>query len=172
MPEIITRSQAIARGLKTYFTGQPCIRGGIAERKVRAGECQCDACKAHRSSVATAYYEANKADIAQHRAKLQQAKTPEEKAAEAEKLREWRKNNPERAKAINAKYREANRERITARQREWRKNNPEKCRAAKAAWEAANPEKVLAHQRAYHAKKRAEKKAVEETYWFDQESAS
>lgn len=142
MPEIITRSQAIARGLKTYFTGQPCIRGGIAERKVRAGECQCDACKAHRSSVATAYYEANKADIAQHRAKLQQAKTPEEKAAEAEKLREWRKNNPERAKAINAKYREANRERITA------------------------------HQRAYHAKKRAEKKAVEETYWFDQESAS
>jgi len=30
-------------GLKTYFTGIPCKRGGIAERRVN-GDCLCDAC--------------------------------------------------------------------------------------------------------------------------------
>ena len=44
--EIITRADAIARGLTQYFTGKPCSRGHVAIRYVM-GECR--ACRAERS---------------------------------------------------------------------------------------------------------------------------
>lgn len=41
--EIISRSEALARGLKRYFTGKPCKHGHIAERLVsQTNCCECD----------------------------------------------------------------------------------------------------------------------------------
>jgi len=37
--QIITRKEAKANGLKTYFTGKPCRRGHIAERKFPSSDC-------------------------------------------------------------------------------------------------------------------------------------
>src|SRR6516164_5990401 len=37
--EIISRNEAKARGLKTYFTGKPCAHGHIAPRKTSNGGC-------------------------------------------------------------------------------------------------------------------------------------
>ncbi len=34
-----TRAEAIARGLPRYFTGKPCQRGHVAERKTSGGNC-------------------------------------------------------------------------------------------------------------------------------------
>lgn len=42
VPEIVTRAEAKARGLKRYFTGRPCKRGHICERYVN--ECICLHC--------------------------------------------------------------------------------------------------------------------------------
>lgn len=45
MPEIISRKEAKARGLKRYFTGKQCHRGHLAERYVSVAaccECQID----------------------------------------------------------------------------------------------------------------------------------
>ena len=39
-PEIITRSDAITRGLKTYFTGKPCTHGHVAPRQTSNGICR------------------------------------------------------------------------------------------------------------------------------------
>lgn len=39
MPEIITRKEALQRGLKRFFTGKPCQKGHLAERNVRSGAC-------------------------------------------------------------------------------------------------------------------------------------
>ena len=39
MPEIITRADAIAKGLKRYFTGLPCKRGHVCERVVSTKTC-------------------------------------------------------------------------------------------------------------------------------------
>jgi hypothetical protein len=42
MPAIISRDEALERGLARYFTGKPCRRGHISERfanRVRAGNC-------------------------------------------------------------------------------------------------------------------------------------
>jgi len=36
MPKIITRKEAIAKGLKRYFTGKPCKRGHVSERSVKS----------------------------------------------------------------------------------------------------------------------------------------
>jgi hypothetical protein len=38
--EIISRSEAKARGLKTYFTGKPCKRGHVAPRQTTNGSCR------------------------------------------------------------------------------------------------------------------------------------
>ena len=38
--EIITKEQAIAQGLRTFFTGQPCKRGHVCPRSVSMSCCQ------------------------------------------------------------------------------------------------------------------------------------
>jgi hypothetical protein len=38
--EIISRSEAKAQGLKTYFTGKPCKHGHVAIRLVSNGSCR------------------------------------------------------------------------------------------------------------------------------------
>lgn len=43
--KIITRAEAKSLGLKTYFTGKTCTRGGVAERLVSNKTCLCDQCK-------------------------------------------------------------------------------------------------------------------------------
>jgi hypothetical protein len=42
--------QAIALGLKRYFTGEPCKRGHIAERNVRSGLCFKDGILSQRAA--------------------------------------------------------------------------------------------------------------------------
>jgi hypothetical protein len=39
MPTIVSREEAIARGLKRYFTGKPCKHGHVAERNVPTRHC-------------------------------------------------------------------------------------------------------------------------------------
>jgi hypothetical protein len=39
MPEIITRAEAKARGLKRYFTGKPCKSGHFSHRTAPDGQC-------------------------------------------------------------------------------------------------------------------------------------
>lgn len=39
--ENISKADAVARGLKRYYTGQPCKRGHVAEHRVGAGCVQC-----------------------------------------------------------------------------------------------------------------------------------
>jgi hypothetical protein len=47
----ITRAAAKLRGLKTYFTGQPCINGHVDDRAVSNGNCMtCVKLKARRYS--------------------------------------------------------------------------------------------------------------------------
>jgi hypothetical protein len=37
--KIISRAEAKRRGLKTYFTGRPCKRGHVSERRVGSQTC-------------------------------------------------------------------------------------------------------------------------------------
>lgn len=39
VPEVISRAQALQKGLKRYFTGKPCKRGHLAERYITGATC-------------------------------------------------------------------------------------------------------------------------------------
>lgn len=138
MQAIISRKDAKAAGLKFFFTGVPCSKGHVVERRASNGDCS--ACMKFRRD---AWFAANRATSNARRAK-------------------WRSDNPERtAEAMAAYYRE-NREAILARKRaEYDPIAERKRRLLRRAyyreqlrqWQKANPDKV----RVYHQKRRARK---------------
>lgn len=89
--EILSRQQAIAKGLKYYYTGEPCKHGHLSKRVVRNYGCyQCQLIASNRW------------------------------------LREQPK---EYHAAVNKRWADKNREYTRVRAREWRANNPEKAKA-------------------------------------------
>lgn len=113
-----TMKIAKALGSKYYFTGKPCMRGHVVARYAHGS---CTQCKAEQR-------EANR----------------EQFAAQS---REWRRDNPEKAKAQGASgrkretmaaYYERTREHQIARALAWNKANPERAREINLKWQAAN----------------------------------
>lgn len=144
-PEIITRAQARAQGLKRYFTGEPCKRGHIAERQVASLTCMdCDR-EQHRATYdpeknresGRRWREANREKVAAD--KREYGRTPE-------------------AKAYRAAWYAANRERIIEKRRaEYPTRRGANIASAKA-WAEANPEKAREHFRMARRKRRARAK--------------
>lgn len=56
--EIITKQQAIDKGLKRFFTGEPCYRGHVSERFIGSGKCV--VCN---SEIGKAYYQRHKKKV-------------------------------------------------------------------------------------------------------------
>src|ERR1700693_1453229 len=130
-----TKGEAIALGVKTFFTGRACKHGHIAERHVSSGSC----IECIRTSCNTEL----------HR----------------EQCRLWRKNNPDKVKHLNdrwvdyrrqraSKWRKANIEAARQKDRDWYRRNAEAKKAKRRAnydpeyerhsaqkWRKANPEK-------------------------------
>lgn len=60
----------------------------------------------------------------------------------SESLKKWRLANPEYAASYGASYYTANSEKIRKKTRDWSKNNPDRKREADRAWQIANPDKT------------------------------
>lgn len=60
--EIISASEAKAKGLKFYFTGVPCRRGGIGLRRV-TGQCLCELCAAVATEGSKRRYQKNRDQV-------------------------------------------------------------------------------------------------------------
>ena len=90
VPEIISREEARAKGLKRYFTGEPCKHGHVAERRVCTTQCL---------ECWRAYLAAN----------------PDYRK---ESDRAYRAANRDRIKKKKRAYRAANRDRISRRNRD------------------------------------------------------
>ena len=103
--EIVLRKDALARGLKFYFTGKACKYGHVAERY--SGNGGCLPCANEHSR--------------------QQYKDNPERAKEIS--RQWRENNLERAKENSRQWAKDNPEKVKEIKRQWCENNPEKIRA-------------------------------------------
>lgn len=125
------RRAAKIAGQPHYFTGKPCAKGHIAMRHVRNGECM----ECARGRALETYYR-NPIKAAE-KARAWNARNPGRKrnnfmkwaAANKSYFPEWRAKNPDRVKAADEKYREANREKRRANRSEWGRKNPEKSRA-------------------------------------------
>jgi hypothetical protein len=140
-PTIISRADAIAQGLRRYFTGKPCIHGHIAPRNVGNNN-ECIGCKTIRDKA------------------FQDNRKPEKFAYD----RKYRERNAERLSAKKALYRSENRETLRAKavifwianshkKKLYREANKDRRSAQKRAWVAANAEHVSAYKKVYDANK-------------------
>jgi len=103
--------EAKALGLKTYFTGIPCRRGGIAERNLNA-DCLCIACidftKSMKAKWASNNKEVNKKWKENNKDKMAQYKknwAVKNKEDAKENLRQWKLRNKEKVLAETEKRR-------------------------------------------------------------------
>lgn len=119
MPEIIDRKMAIALGLKKYFTGKPCCRGHMSDRRVAGGACL--SCEQYKYSSAS--------DVELHRRRTYYADN-------IEKMKEYRK-----------KYYADNSTRILDRTRSYQTLNKEKIRDRKRAYRATNADSINERRR-------------------------
>lgn len=151
---IISRKDAIAQGLKFYFTGKPCSNGHICERDVAEWRCiECRRAKANRKY---------RREAPERNAKKREryASDPEYREAYKESVKQWVRDNPERYRERQRKYQQENRDRLLEAKRDnnaKRRSNPEIVAReieSTLAWKAANPEKVRSYVRNRRARKR------------------
>jgi 5-methylcytosine-specific restriction endonuclease McrA len=137
-PSIVTRAEAKNAGLSKYFTGKPCTKGHIAERRTES--CSCVECQ---NLIVAKYREKNRELV-------------------NERTRVWRALNPERCAEMNRASRKAlydkNPEKFRAKSKAFREAYPEKSSAwvkkAKSAWVKAHPEMSAIYARNRRAKKK------------------
>jgi len=96
---LISRSEAIARGLSRYFTNTPCKHGHVAERQVsNYGCCAC-------ADIAfKKWYAAHPNDHLKH-------------------VNNWRQKNPSKVSNIRAKWSENNPEKVRESSKNWKRAN-------------------------------------------------
>lgn len=108
--EIISRTEAEAKGLTRYFSGEPCSRGHVSERYLSMHCVQCHKEKrkeryesdpderARNLRVAKEWHKANRAKRLQHKQKWYQNNKEQHHLG----VKEWQKKNPEKVKIIRA----------------------------------------------------------------------
>lgn len=142
--EIITRAEAIERGLKRYFTGKPCRNKHVSARYASNGACSsccAEGCKKfyqansrqlnqNRIAYAKKNHEKTKAskrsDYRKHRDSIlakKKAMYQDNKDAVKSKIQAYRTQNKERVSEVRQEYYKKNRARILAAAKESRKNN-------------------------------------------------
>lgn len=132
---IITRSEAIERGLKYYFTGKPCVSGHFVERFASSGAClDCERIRAAK------WYQKNFDKARATNAKYRQKNTEKTR----ERGAKYRKENSEKVREKHAKYYMENKSKVDTRNAEWQRKNPEKSAARTARWLKNNKDKACA----------------------------
>lgn len=119
-PEIISRAEAKSKGLKYYFTGEPCPNGMVSKRLVSTCRCSCDECKRSRAKYARSY-RSNNPDRFSAYEKSRHIRHREKRNNQS---REYRKNNHQKITKMEIEYRIKNRITLANKTAEWRKNNP------------------------------------------------
>lgn len=154
--EIISREDAIARGLKRYFSGVACKHGHLSERFTCS--CKCLACQVLQA------VDQRKRFAVRHRERLRKQK--------ADAYRRRKDRNPERVREISraaaARYRAKDPEGERGRQRLWRLRNPGKNKAKRQRYLLRHPgiERIRSAQwRENNPEKAAEKRKSLIAFW-------
>lgn len=129
--EIISRAEATAKGLKSYFTGKPCKKDHLSERLVSTRQCrECN--REWRSLNAEALSEGKRKWFLDHREEYLERfrKYGRENREQARKhLRKWRLAHPEKKRAEGREYYRKNSEKMLEYGRKWARENPDKAYA-------------------------------------------
>lgn len=133
MPEIISCKEAVERGLKRYFTGDPCKYGHVSERRVQKRRCiQCE----REWSTSEKFREIRASSREKNREKNR------------EKIREWkrkhREKNLKKIRDWNRKYQAKYRKDNVEKMRQYYQNNLEEIRQKGRDYYHLNKDKLLA----------------------------
>jgi 5-methylcytosine-specific restriction endonuclease McrA len=155
--EIISRSEAKAKGLKRYFTGNLCKHGHVAER-VTANGC----CVTCGKEIDRRWRKANP-DKVKEKLKIYWKANPEKKRKKQKKYaarhpeimkakrKRWSVLNQDKVRENERRYKKKYPEKVKERLRKWRRKNAERLKivdgARVAKWRVDNPEKVLINSR-------------------------
>lgn len=120
----ISRKVAKERGLKHYFTGEPCSMGNICIRRTSSYNCQCID---HLLAIQT------------------KRSTPENRKKEVEYTKQWTKNNPDKVKVFRKGYSEKHSKTIVQNASKWGKNNPDKVKNKARIWRSKNKPLIKSH---------------------------
>ena len=148
--DVISRDEAKASGLKTYFTGEPCNHGHIGNRMVSDARCQdCSSLSNQKkygklsaeqktTLFQSRYARENERTRAKRRSRGLKHEsgrdlTPEQRLANREA---WKLRYADRSKTYQQHYYEERREAKLAYQRQYELDHPEETRANKRASEA------------------------------------
>lgn len=178
----ITKTEAKAAGLNRYFTGEPCVRGHVAERRIQSGNCiDCQSEDRRNPGKGGAYRKARYAEnrdlrIAEsaewRRANPEKAKETCKKSKEkhrgktSQKGKEWRKTAA--YQETKAKRYETKGDEIRSWRREWRRDwsarNPGKSSAYTREWQKRNPERARENSLKQARTRRARKSGAAGSY--------
>lgn len=143
-PVIISLADAKGRGLKRYFTGEPCKHGHVAPRIVDGR--QCVPC---RLLVAKAWRRAHAEELRAARKTKRTIHGAETRARDREARRVWRAANPTKVKEQKARSYKKHQDAILRRRREFYLENRDAILRDQRM--GRSPEKVRAYnQRKYY----------------------
>jgi hypothetical protein len=147
--KIISRGEAVALGLKRYFTGKPCKRGHVVERMTSSKGCLL--CK---RAVTDRWNKQNPGRVNAANSRWAKANSQHLRLTRAA----WRLANPEATKAsgrkASKKWRDSNPDRARTSVNNWAIENSDKIAAKNKAWRDANPEAVFISSMQRRAAKR------------------
>lgn len=154
------RAAAKASNQPTYFTGKPCLYGGIALRRTSTGSCVCDICLARACEKVKAYYAINveeRKSYSKEYKRKNKDKISDEKKANRDNNKEtiakyqkqyaarYYAKNKDRILAKNKAYLEQNIDARTEYARRYYEQNRPKLLKRAADWAVDNKHRVRVH---------------------------
>ena len=148
---VISRQQAIAQGLKRYFTGIACREGHIAERWV--GCCVCVECKKFKTrKYLVGWREKNR-------------------EAHIAASKEWAKQNADYVRAYKAKKYQANKQEVIAKAKQYYLENRQKISQRLQVYRAVNSDVLRSKDRDYYRRNVDMRRASSHTMRAQRKSA-
>ena len=157
---IISRKTAKLVGLKYYFTGNKCQRGGIGQRFTSSGGCVCEFCLAVKKESCKKWMAENK----EYRDEYRREREARNIEVVREKRREYYQKNKLRMSARYAAYYAENTDGIRERARKWYKNNVERKRQYDADYNNKNKRLISARRQAKYIVSAERQKAASRKY--------
>lgn len=169
--EKLSRKEAIARGQKIYWREKPCPRGHSGWFRVGGPCVECQKINSNR------YKNANKQVLSDKRKvylQTEEAKQVIENYMDnggrhkaAQRMREWRKNNPEKVKEKNIKhsiYMKKTKEERKTKRREYYAKNKEKITEQHRKYQNENREKIRESRRDYYRQYMRERRKIDPNF--------
>ena len=176
MMKIISKKEAKEKGLKRYYTGEPCVYGHISERYTNGGGCIVCLDENRKKRMKEIYSDPDKHKLFRQKENAKRIRLMSNSEYRDRQNRLRRKlywENPKiREKLINSMkaWEQKNGHKRYEVKKKWQELNKEKVRESGRKWRKLNPGKSSMYTKIYHYKRRgampewANKKHIQDMY--------